>query len=133
MRKKMGSKQRRAKLFGLALCCLALCIPVPAPAEDDFEMKPEAVPTFLANHQDACIIDLRTQREFSVTHLPGATNIPASDLVDRLGEIPTGRPILIYDAIGIRSAHAARLLQEKRPDLTSVHIINGRPLFPEVN
>jgi rhodanese-related sulfurtransferase len=40
------------------------------------------------------IIDVRGADEYSVGHLPGAKNIPADQLHERLSEIPTDRPVV---------------------------------------
>jgi rhodanese-related sulfurtransferase len=42
------------------------------------------------------IIDVRSADEYSAGHLPGALNIPADQLGERLAEIPTNRPVVTY-------------------------------------
>jgi rhodanese-related sulfurtransferase/DNA-binding HxlR family transcriptional regulator len=42
------------------------------------------------------VIDTRPQAEFVAGHLPGAINLPLSELSDRLRELPRGREIVAY-------------------------------------
>ena len=62
---------------------------------------------------DAVLLDTRTPREFAREALPGAVNIPHTELRDRLGEIPAGRPVYAYCASGFRSYLAARILMQR--------------------
>jgi phage shock protein E len=59
----------------------------------------------------AVIVDVRTPTEFSGGAYPAAINIPLQALGERLGEIPKGRPVVVYCASGMRSAAAARVLR----------------------
>ena len=63
--------------------------------------------------QDAVLLDTRTPREFAREALPGAINIPHTQLRDRLDEIPPGRPVYAYCASGFRSYLAARILMQR--------------------
>ena len=60
----------------------------------------------------AVVVDVRTPQEFQAGAYPGARNIPVQELAQRVGEIPRGRPVVLYCAHGIRAASAARLLQQ---------------------
>ncbi len=60
----------------------------------------------------ATIVDVRTPREFGRGAYPGALNIPVGALATRLREIPSGRPVVVYCASGVRSASAARILRQ---------------------
>jgi NADPH-dependent 2,4-dienoyl-CoA reductase/sulfur reductase-like enzyme/rhodanese-related sulfurtransferase len=59
------------------------------------------------------LLDVRTAREFTSGHLPGALNIPHTELRDRIDEVPTGRPLLVHCASGFRSYLALRILRQK--------------------
>ncbi len=70
---------------------------------------------------EAVLVDVRSAAEFSSGHLPGALNIPHTELRERLGEVPAGRPVLLYCASGFRSYLALRVLRQKGwPDVRSL-------------
>ena len=56
------------------------------------------------------LLDVRTPEEFSLGTIPGALNIPVDDLRKRIGELPTGRGILVFCAVGLRGYIASRIL-----------------------
>lgn len=54
------------------------------------------------------VVDVRNPDEWAATgHVEGAILIPVNDLLARIGELPTDRPILFICAAGGRSALAA--------------------------
>jgi adenylyltransferase/sulfurtransferase len=54
------------------------------------------------------IIDVRASREFSASHLAGATNIPVGELQSRIGSLPKGLVVFVCRS-GARSLTAAAL------------------------
>lgn len=42
------------------------------------------------------VLDVRPEDEFAVGHVPGALNIPLSELEQRLGELPPDREVIAY-------------------------------------
>ena len=56
----------------------------------------------------AAVVDVREPREFSASHLPGATNIPVGELHSRMGSLPKGRVVFVCRS-GARSLTAAAL------------------------
>ena len=69
----------------------------------------------------AVLVDVRSVAEFRSGHLPGARNIPHTELRQRLAEIPAGRPLLVYCASGFRSYLALRVLRQNGwPDVRSL-------------
>jgi len=59
---------------------------------------------------EAAVIDVRGRTEWEAGHLPGVPNIPVGYLGERLAEIPTGKPVVVYCQGGTRSAIAASVL-----------------------
>jgi hydroxyacylglutathione hydrolase len=57
------------------------------------------------------VIDVRAPRERASRHIAGSFSVPLNRLAEKLGEIPAGRPLLVYCAGGYRSSIAASLLQ----------------------
>ena len=53
---------------------------------------------------------MRTPQEYAGGHLPGAVNIPADELRQRLGELPREGRILAYCQVGQRGYIATRIL-----------------------
>lgn len=70
---------------------------------------------------ESVLLDVRSPAEFASGHLPGALNIPHTQLRARLGEIPASAPVWVYCASGFRSYLALRvLLQKGRPNVRSL-------------
>jgi rhodanese-related sulfurtransferase len=63
--------------------------------------------------QGAFLLDVRTAAEFAAGSLPGATNIPVTELADRIDELPTDVPIVTYCQSGARATTAANLLRDE--------------------
>jgi NADPH-dependent 2,4-dienoyl-CoA reductase/sulfur reductase-like enzyme/rhodanese-related sulfurtransferase len=60
----------------------------------------------------AFLLDVRSPKEFAEGAIPGALNIPNTQLRQRLSEIPPGRPVLINCAVGLRGYLAERILRQ---------------------
>ncbi len=58
------------------------------------------------------VVDVRSEAEHAGGHIEGSLNIPLTHLDERIGEIPTGRPVAVHCEGGYRSAIAASLLQK---------------------
>ncbi len=65
----------------------------------------------LASATPPVALDVRTPSERAQKHIEGSTAIPLNHLVDRISQIPRGRPLLVHCAGGYRSSIAASLLQ----------------------
>jgi len=65
---------------------------------------------FLDSEADHILIDVRTPGEFAGGHIEGAININVQEIGQRLDEIPSDKPIVLYCRSGNRSAQAARIL-----------------------
>ncbi|MGB7212831.1 MAG: rhodanese-like domain-containing protein [Gemmatimonadales bacterium] len=58
----------------------------------------------------AVIVDVRSGVEWGEGHIPGARHIPMEELADRVGELPSDRPIVLHCQSGGRSSIAASVL-----------------------
>ncbi len=61
---------------------------------------------------EADLIDVREVWEWVTSRIPGATLIPMSEVQQRIGEIPLNRPVVVYCAVGQRSAAVAEALRQ---------------------
>jgi hydroxyacylglutathione hydrolase len=57
------------------------------------------------------LVDVRAPREREQKHIAGSVAIPLNHFIERIGEIPKGRAVLVHCAGGYRSSIAASLLQ----------------------
>jgi rhodanese-related sulfurtransferase len=67
----------------------------------------------LAMGESVVVLDVRTETEFALRHIPGALLIPLHSLEPRLSEVPnSGVPIAVVCEEGKRSVSACRFLAE---------------------
>ena len=45
---------------------------------------------------DVVLLDVRPRLEYESGHIPGALTIPIAELGDRLGELPSGKKVVVY-------------------------------------
>lgn len=75
-------------------------------------MASDQVRSYLDKHKpdQYVLLDVRQDMEYENAHIPGAKLIPLGELADRIGELPHGKPLIVYCASGGRSMAAAALL-----------------------
>lgn len=87
----------------------------------------------LAARSATPLIDVREKDEFAAGHVPGAVNIPMSEIGNRLDELPEGAFDVICQ-LGGRSARVVEALEARGHDVTNVEggtgewIAQGRPV-----
>lgn len=59
---------------------------------------PEQLKLAIDNDYPVFILDVRTNSQYTIGHIPGAKNIPLSELEKRKSEIPMSEEILVYGA-----------------------------------
>ncbi len=69
---------------------------------------------------DDVLLDVREPHEWVAGHAPGAVHVPMSQLVERLGELPTDRPLSVICHLGGRSAQVAAYLAQRGYDARNV-------------
>ena len=76
-----------------------------------------------ALRDEALILDVRSRGEFDSGHLPGALNVPHTELRERLDEVreaAAGRPVRALCGSGVRSHIANRVLEQAGFDSASL-------------
>ena len=58
------------------------------------------------------LVDVRTTDEFSLGKISGAINIPLDDLRQRMNEIPSDKPVILYCGVGLRGYLASNILKD---------------------
>lgn len=66
------------------------------------------------------LIDVRETDEFAAGHVPGAVNLPLSELASRYQELAADKPYHIICQMGGRSAQACAFLDSKGYDVTNI-------------
>jgi rhodanese-related sulfurtransferase len=56
------------------------------------------------------VLDVRTPEEYRTGHVPGAVNIPHTELASRVGELRTENEVVLYCMIGPRARLGERIL-----------------------
>jgi len=85
--------------------------PSPAPAPQPVVMTPSPEPTLesakrierdaaikLVDEKKAVFVDVRPKEAYDAGHIKGSMNIPLSDLLTRMKELPTNKEIITYCA-----------------------------------
>jgi rhodanese-related sulfurtransferase len=81
-------------------------------------ISPEAVRDNPAAHGK--LIDVRSNAEFAVGHIPGAINVPMEQLQMRMADVGSGPVVLVCEA-GARAAVVAGWLESRQP----VSVLSG--------
>ncbi|MGB7532567.1 MAG: rhodanese-like domain-containing protein [Halobacteriota archaeon] len=86
--------------------------PLPgAPAYIDIDVE-KAYEMLAANHEQIILLDVSTEGEYSAEYIPGAINIPLSDLENRIDELDKSKTIIVYCKTGGRSRTASETLAQ---------------------
>lgn len=86
------------------------------PAASGLPDRDPALAHRLVEQKGAILLDVRTPDEFAAGHLPGAHNVPHTEVEARLSEIDAltggaqGKPIVVYCRTGRRSGIAKQAL-----------------------
>lgn len=77
------------------------------------ELAPERAWELIQQRPDLIIVDVRTARERNHQYINNSLHIPIMDVIRGKFNLPPERPILLYCAVGARSAIAAKVLKKK--------------------
>jgi len=87
------------------------------------EIEPAVAAERLSSDEPPYLLDVREPWEWAVSNLAslGARLIPLAELEERIGEVPAGRPVVVYCRTGQRSlTAAASLAQAGRGPVTNL-------------
>jgi phage shock protein E len=97
----------------LAFALLAATLAFAAGAADPASIEPKELGARIAwADRSLVVLDVRTPEEFAAGHLPGAINIPHTEMAARVAELEGSRDsdIVVYCRTGARSATALGVL-----------------------
>jgi rhodanese-related sulfurtransferase len=73
-------------------------------------LTPDAVYARLKTEQAPLVVDVRKPWEFNIAHIPGAINIPVTELEQHVAELRNANGVLIYCINGSRTREAEPIL-----------------------
>ncbi|MGB5540501.1 MAG: rhodanese-like domain-containing protein [Gammaproteobacteria bacterium] len=98
---------------GLLLAVLLMACPGAPLQADDF-LSPGIAPVDLqqrlASDRAPLVVDLRAPLEYAIAHIPGAINVPVTELEARIGELRNPNGVVIYCLNGSRTRQAEPIL-----------------------
>jgi rhodanese-related sulfurtransferase len=86
-------------------------------------LTPEQVLQKLDSDKPPLVVDVRNSVEFGVAHIPGAINIPLSELDKRIDELRHENGVLIYCINGARTRQAEPIVYAA--DISDVYHLDG--------
>ena len=95
---------RTSRVLGTAISILSLLVPsvgvgqeiVPSISPEDLYEQRQSGP-------EPLVLDVRTPEEFRLGHIPGAVNIPHTELGSRIGEVQKSQAVVLYCMLGPRA------------------------------
>ena len=96
--------------FVFSLVLLLILLPVYANAAVARNLSSQEAYAMVGQRGDLFLLDVRTLGEYQQARLDGARLIPIDQFVKRLAEVPKDRPVLVYCAVGSRSAQVVNYL-----------------------
>ncbi len=73
-------------------------------------LTPQEALALIGQRSNIYLLDVRTPGEYQQVRLESARLIPINQFAKRLAEVPKDRPILVYCAVGSRSAQVVNYL-----------------------
>ena len=96
--------------FVFSIVLLLILLPVYANAAVARNLSSQEAYAMVGQRGDLFLLDVRTPGEYQQARLDGARLIPIDQFVKRLAEVPKDRPVLVYCAVGSRSAQVVNYL-----------------------
>lgn len=99
---------KRQSIYCIFLLLIALTTSVDTAVASN--VTPKEAFGLVGQHSELYLLDVRTPGEYQQIRLKGSHLIPIDQFAKRLTEVPRNRPILVYCAVGSRSAQVASYL-----------------------
>jgi rhodanese-related sulfurtransferase len=118
--------KNNALLIGLAFgSAIMLLMPMFKKSTGGVPSLSPAEAVTLINRNNALVLDVRDEAEFTNGHIADAMHIPVADLEGRLAELKKykSKPVLVNCQRGARSAKACEIL--RKAEFTQVHNLHG--------
>ena len=113
-------------LFGawVAVAVILLSIQLKLMASGPKAVSSQILTNFV-NREDAVVVDIRGQADFNKGHIPGALNVPLSQLKEKASDLEKykGRPIIMVCANGIQVGGACEIL--RKAGIEQLHKLAG--------
>jgi adenylyltransferase/sulfurtransferase len=77
--------------------------------------------TLTGHESEVFLLDVREPDEHEEANIPGSTLIPLGSLQRRLSEVPKDRQVVVYCAVGGRSARATNFLRQNGVEAVNLH------------
>jgi len=101
-------------LLGSSIACAAELTPPLPGAPNYIDISVEKAHEMLeSNPEEIILLDVRTEGEYNAEYIPGAINIPLSDLENRIAELDSSKAIIVYCQSGGRSRTASETLAQR--------------------
>ena len=100
----------RSGLMALLLVALCATLSLAVVASN---IDAPAAQRLLKERRDVYLLDVRTPGEYQQMRLANAHLIPIDQVTQRLDEIPKNRPVIVYCAVGSRSAQVFNYLARR--------------------
>jgi rhodanese-related sulfurtransferase len=68
----------------------------PQPAPESEELSAIELKQALESEKPPLLVDVRTPEEFAAGHIPGAVNIPVTEMEARANELPEDQRVVLY-------------------------------------
>jgi len=101
-------------LLSSSITCVAELTPPLPGAPNYIDISVEKAHEMLeGNPEEIILLDVRTEGEYNAEYIPGAINIPLSDLENRIAELDSSKAIIVYCKTGSRSRTAGETLAQR--------------------
>ena len=97
----------------LVVTTLLFLLSAPVLAAVASGIAPPAAKQLLKDRKNVYLLDVRTPGEYQQMRLADAHLIPIDQVTQRIGEIPQDRPVVVYCAVGSRSAQVFSFLARR--------------------